>query len=165
MPDKRINLRKTMNIKAQKKLALALLEWHGGMSSGLYAVGSCMLSDSEKGVAYAFHRHHGHELAIGRAVAELREMKARANYPDAVSAKDEKECNGLADKLGSFLPEPVVGFVKVPKELWGQLCCLVEGVAWDAGGAAQFIGNAREVCRAIDAFYGKPAPSGEVVGA
>jgi hypothetical protein len=101
------NLRNTMNIKAQKKLALALLEWHGGMSSGLYAVGSCMLSDSEKGVAYSVDRHHGHVAAIHRAVSELRGLKAQANFPDCVKASDERACNRLAGQLEEFIPAPV----------------------------------------------------------
>lgn len=39
-------------MKNQKQLALALLDYHGGQNSALYAIGSCMLSDSENGRKY-----------------------------------------------------------------------------------------------------------------
>lgn len=118
-----------MNIKAQKKLSLALLEWHGGMSSGLYAVGSCMFEDSEKGVPYSVARHHGHEGALGRAIAELREMKARANFPETMTPKDERECNALADKLAMFVP----GIPGVDSKLNRDLREFVQWVADGAG--------------------------------
>lgn len=98
-----------MNLNAQKKLALSLLDWHGGQSSALYAVGSCMLSDSDKLRAYNPANYRGHagddetQGALERAIVELRTLKAKANYPECVSAKDERECNALADKLSSFL--------------------------------------------------------------
>lgn len=92
-----------MNTKQQKRLALKLLEWHSGMSSGVYAVGSCMLSDSENGIAYQALNHGGHCAAIHKAIGELRNLKARANYPECVTAKDERECNALADKLSLFV--------------------------------------------------------------
>jgi hypothetical protein len=94
-----------MKISTQKKLALALLQWHGGQSSPLYAVGSCMLSDSDKGRAY----HRGHtdtedeQGAVRRAQYELTGLKKYANYPEAVTPKDERECNALAAKLNAFL--------------------------------------------------------------
>jgi hypothetical protein len=90
-------------MNTQKKLALALIDWHGGMSSGLYAVGSCMLSDSEKGIRYSTDNHPGHLDALKRAISELRTLKEKANYPEAVTAKDERECNALAAKLEKYL--------------------------------------------------------------
>lgn len=88
-----------MNLTSQKKLSLALLEFHGGMSSGLYAVGSCMLSDSDKGREYSPDNHNGHDAAIRRAVSELRDMKKDANFPECVTPKLEREANALASKL------------------------------------------------------------------
>jgi len=83
----------------QKKLALALLDWHGGQSSGLYAVGSCMLSDAEKGQLYSTLLHQGHGSALLRAIRELRDLKRDAKHPECVTPKDEQECNTLADQL------------------------------------------------------------------
>lgn len=96
-----------IHLSTQKRLALTLLEWHGGQSSGLYAVGSCMLSDSDNGRAYDAANHRGHDKAIHRAIAELRELKARANFPACVTAKDEAQCNKLADRLAKFIPQPI----------------------------------------------------------
>lgn len=95
----KLTLPSTMTLHAQKKLSLALLEFHGGMSSGLYAVGSCMLSDSDKFRAYSPANHNGHDAAIRRAVSELRDMKKDANFQECVTPKMEREANTLADKL------------------------------------------------------------------
>jgi hypothetical protein len=56
----------------QKDLALKLLDYHGGQSSALYAIGSCMLSDAERGKVYTPSNHHGHANAIQGAIDELR---------------------------------------------------------------------------------------------
>lgn len=80
-----------MTIRSQKKLALSLLDWHGGQSSAVYAIGSCMLSDSDNGVHYRTVNHHGHVTALTRAISELRNLKK------------ELECNALASKLEKFL--------------------------------------------------------------
>lgn len=45
-----------MALANQHIFALGLLDFHGGQSSGLYAVGSCMLSDCQKGVLYCPER-------------------------------------------------------------------------------------------------------------
>jgi hypothetical protein len=102
---------KPLTITQQKTLALHLLEWHGGQSSALYAVGSCMLSDADKGKCYAPANHRGHAEdqekdtcgALQSAITELRQMKARANFPEAVTPDMEKECTTLAKKLKTFL--------------------------------------------------------------
>jgi hypothetical protein len=78
------------------------------------------------------------------------QVRAKGALP---ASEDQDECE---DGVGQFLA--------VPKDLWGKLCCLAEGVAWSAEGASSFIREARGVCGEIDSFYGKPAPSGEVVG-
>lgn len=94
-------------IKTQKKLALSLLDWHGGQSSGLYAVGSCMLSDANDGREYvpALHRGHSEQPphALRMAISELRDLKKDAKFPEFVSREDETECNTLADKLETYL--------------------------------------------------------------
>lgn len=91
-----------MTAKQQKKLALALLDWHGGQGSGLYAVGSCMLSDSYKGRTYDPANHHGHPEALRRAVSELRDWRKDAKHPECVTATMERETAALADKLEKF---------------------------------------------------------------
>ena len=89
----------------QKKLALDLLDYHGGQSSALYAVGSCMLSDSRKGIKYRPEMHRGHADteeetgAVTRAIYELRGLRKNANFPECVTAEMEQECNALADTL------------------------------------------------------------------
>ncbi len=91
--------------RRQEKLALTLLEWHGGGSSALYAVGSCMLADANNATEYDPSNHRGHADsdeetgAVRRAVFELRGLRKNANYPETVTAKMEGECNALADKL------------------------------------------------------------------
>jgi len=93
------------SIRLQKALALSLLDWHGGQSSALYAVGSCMLADANNATEYDPANHRGHADseeetgAVRRAVFELRGLRKNANYPEAVTAKGEAECNALADKL------------------------------------------------------------------
>lgn len=92
----------------QRQLALSLLDWHGGMGSGLYAVGSCMLSADEKGSVYDPADYHGHtdgSMAYLRAIRELREMKARSKYAECVTEEHEAECNELADALEALHPE------------------------------------------------------------
>lgn len=96
-----------MNLRTQHKLALALLDWHSGQSSPLYAVGSCMLSDSMKGRTYNPANHGGHAEdeekdtagALRMAIFELRGLKKNANFPETVTPAMEKECNTLADRL------------------------------------------------------------------
>lgn len=90
-------------MKKQKRLALTLLEWHGGMWSGLYAVGSCMLSDSDGGRVYAPANHQGHDVAIRRAVSELRDLKKDAKHPECVTPSMEKAAARLADRLERYI--------------------------------------------------------------
>lgn len=93
------------SIRLQKALALSLLDWHGGQGSALYAVGSCMLADADYATEYDPANHRGHvdseteTGAVRRAGFELRGLRKNANYPEAVTAKEEAECNALADKL------------------------------------------------------------------
>lgn len=86
-------------MKRQKQLSLSLLEWHGGQFSPLYAVGSCMLSDSEKGHKYNPANHRGHLEILPLAIRELKGMKAGANFPECVN---QKECYKLAERLEKF---------------------------------------------------------------
>lgn len=95
-------------MKSQLKFALALMDFHGGQSSGLYAVGSCMLSDAQKGRRYAPGNHQGHsdnedgQGALSRAIRELQRFRADANFPEAVEDKDERTANHLASRLAKF---------------------------------------------------------------
>ena len=96
---------KRITIKSQLALSLALHDWHGGQSSAIYAVASCMLADSHRGWRYDPEKHRGHagpSGALARTISELRNLRARDNYPEAVTAKDEKECNALASKLETY---------------------------------------------------------------
>lgn len=98
-------------MKAQKTFALKLLEFHGGQCSGLYAVGSCMLSDSERGVKYEPKNHRGHaeseEMdtcgAVKNAIFELRGLRKYANFPECVKASDEKMAEKLAARLEKLI--------------------------------------------------------------
>ncbi len=80
----------------QKQFALSLLEFHGGQNSGLYAVGSCMLADSECSVKYNPANHRGHAEnaetcgAVKRAIFELRGL-------------NEKRAEKLANRLEKLL--------------------------------------------------------------
>lgn len=104
-------MKKSLTITQQKTLSLRLLEWHGGQGSALYAVGSCMLFDSEKGIRYTPANHRGHAPdektdncgALRSAIISLQKMKERANYPECVTPTMEKECNALAEKLKLYL--------------------------------------------------------------
>ncbi len=88
----------------QKKLALQLLDWHGGMSSGLYAVGSCMLADAERGVTYKPQNCTGHvKYALPRALDELRNLKRDAKFPETVTPRDVRTCRRLAARLEKFV--------------------------------------------------------------
>lgn len=96
---------KRITIKSQLALSLALHEWHGGQSSAVYAVASCMLFDSQRGWRYDPEWHRGHAGPCGSlqgAISELRNLRAHVNFPEAVTAKDEKECAALASKLETY---------------------------------------------------------------
>jgi hypothetical protein len=82
-----------MKTNAQSKLALELLGYHGGQSSALYAVGSCMLSDANKGVEYnpLNHRGHGDDGSVAGALIMAR-VELRADF-------NEKRANRLAETL------------------------------------------------------------------
>jgi hypothetical protein len=90
----------TQYIQRIKTLSLQLLDWHGGMSSGLYSVGSTMLSAANR--KEDFDRKSMQDQ-IKRAIYELRNLKRDANFPDCVTSKDERELAKLANKLEAFL--------------------------------------------------------------
>jgi len=96
---------KRITIKSQLALSLALHNWHGAQSSAVYAVASCMLADSHRGCRYDPEKHRGHAGtggALARAISELRNLRAYADFPEAVTAKDEKDCAALASKLETY---------------------------------------------------------------
>jgi hypothetical protein len=82
-----------------KRLALQLLNWHGGQSSGLYSVGSTMLARKSEFTADS----EAMQTSIRRAISELRNLKRDANFPECVTPRDEKACNRLADRLETLL--------------------------------------------------------------
>ena len=95
-------------LRRQTKLADALLQWHGGQDSALYAVGSTMLHCSEQArKIYRVWEHAGHETARvpSKALEELRELRQRANYPEALTDDDVVEAKLLADSLEKFFDE------------------------------------------------------------
>lgn len=97
-----------MNLTQQKRFALALLEWHGGQNCPVYAVGSCMLSDSDRHLPYEPTNHRGHadtpeySGAVTRAALALRNLKRDANYPEAVTPAMERQANLLAARLAKL---------------------------------------------------------------
>ena len=91
-------------LQQQRVLVDALFIWHGGQTSGVYAVASCMYSDLDRGQIYHPRNHHKHVTwALPNAIRELRNLKEDANFPEAVTPKDEAECNALADQLQQVL--------------------------------------------------------------
>lgn len=90
-------------LNEQRELANDLMSWHGGQSSGVYAVGSCMSSDTDRGLRYSTTRHYGHVEAVRLAIAELQNLKRDANFPETVGPAQEAECNALAEKLKAYL--------------------------------------------------------------
>lgn len=87
-----------------KRLALQLLAWHGGQSSGLYSVGSTMFACA---TSHAEFRNDTEEmqLSLRRAISELRNLKRDARHPECVDARSERQCNRLADRLSTLLIE------------------------------------------------------------
>lgn len=65
-----------------------LLEWHGGMSSGLYSVGSMLLENFEPQID-----------EVIRAINELRNLKRHANFPEALDIEDELQASELSNEL------------------------------------------------------------------
>lgn len=89
----------------QEVLANLLLEWHGGASSGLYAVGSCMLSDARKGIRYNPEKHRGHYdgvFAFNMAVEELKQC--RLERKAAGSYAEMKKLANLINCLEAYRP-------------------------------------------------------------
>ena len=81
-------------MKNQKNFALKLLDYHGGQFSALYAVGSCMLSDSEKGEKYNPANHRGHACndefcgAVKNAIFELRKFNSAESTSLALRSEE-----------------------------------------------------------------------------
>lgn len=74
--------------RSNEDLGNRLLEWHGGMSTGLYSVGSMLLGNFEPGID-----------EVIRAINELRNLRRRANFPDALDIEDELEVLELSNEL------------------------------------------------------------------
>lgn len=74
--------------QGNEDLGNRLLEWHGGMSSGLYSVGSMLLGNFEP-----------QTNEVIRAINELRNLKRHANFPDALDIQDELEASELSNQL------------------------------------------------------------------
>lgn len=141
-----------ITIVQQQRLALHLLEWHGGMSSGLYAVGSCMLSDSFSGRRYNPLNHKGHaEFALDAAIAELRNLRRDAKYPECVHPPQERECNDLADKLARhFKPSAQNPILKIHEAFMKQYGNSLAMYLKDYGleRPKGYVGLLREFCQA-----------------
>lgn len=75
-------------------LGMALLEWHGGQGTGLYATGSTLLAGETPGIQSVKH-----------AIHELSHLKAEANFPEAVQKEDEDECMALVLELEAMFPD------------------------------------------------------------
>lgn len=104
----RASLYMKTQMKSQLKFALALLDFHSGQLSALYAVGSGMLSDAQKGSRYVTTRHKGHaddeenQGAVSRAIYELQGLRKNANYPEVITPRLEQQANRLAARLEKF---------------------------------------------------------------
>lgn len=91
----------------QRNFALRLMGWHGGQSSALYAVGSCMLADAERGEIYDPLNHRGHHPAnsehdlgaLSRAVAEL----SRDSRDEEYRSSQRAELARLSKRLASLI--------------------------------------------------------------
>lgn len=79
---------KRLNTPSVRQLAIDLLEWNGGMGSGLYSVGS-----------FLYGGHEPEEKQIRRAIDELRDLRRDAKFPECVTDDDVSECAALALRL------------------------------------------------------------------
>ena len=73
---------------SNESLGNRLLEWHGGMGSGLYSVGSCLLANATVSID-----------EVVRAINELRVALSKAQSQDCVTEEDEYECQKLSNEL------------------------------------------------------------------
>ena len=78
-----------MKTNKRQRVAEHMLQWHGGMGSGLYALGS--------------HWHGGHEVTrdvVDRAIAEIDSViRKEVPFPETISAADIRELEGLKKKI------------------------------------------------------------------
>lgn len=85
-----------------KRLALQLLAWHGGQSSGLYSLGSTMLACATSNAEFN-PNSEAMQSSIRRSISELRNLKRDAKYPECVDSQAERQCNRLADRIETML--------------------------------------------------------------
>lgn len=74
--------------QANEGLGNRLLEWHGGINTGVYSVGSCLLASCPVSID-----------EVIRAINELRNLKRHANFLDALDIEDELEASLLSNEL------------------------------------------------------------------
>lgn len=80
----------------REKLALHLLQWHGGGGSGLYAVGSTWFAG--KPIP---------QKEIERALFEIDSLtKREVNFPNLITESDIKELTSLKDKIIRMSEKP-----------------------------------------------------------
>lgn len=91
---------------SNESLGNHLLEWHGGMGSGLYSVGSCLLANATVSID-----------EVVRAINELRNLKKHANYPDALDIEDELEASELSNELEDEYQDEILLHQLVDDEL------------------------------------------------
>jgi hypothetical protein len=78
----------------RKQFALELLYWHSGQFSGVYAVGSSLISGNVPD-----------KDSIERAISELYNIKQTAKFPEFITKWDVDECNRIANELQKMLGE------------------------------------------------------------
>ena len=83
--------------QANEDLGNRLLEWHGGMSTGCYSVGSMLLGNFEPEIN-----------EVIRAINELRNLRKHANFPDALDIEDELEASELSNELEDKYKESIL---------------------------------------------------------
>ena len=87
-PARSIQRRVEYEKQSNEDLGNRLLEWHGGMSTGLYSVGNMLLGNFEPQID-----------EVIRAINELRNLKRHAKFPDALDTEDELEASELSNEL------------------------------------------------------------------
>jgi len=79
----------------KQKLALRLLEWHGGQDTYLYSVGSCWYSNLE-----------ATKEAISGSIDEIDSLiRKKVLFPNGISAKDVKSLKCMKEQLQKELSE------------------------------------------------------------
>lgn len=97
-----IDMATKINFRDMKRFSLRLLDWHGGGGSGVYQVGSCLLSMADRGrleddTVSALIRQESFQLAE-RELRDVQEKRVR--YPEAVTPTVIRDVSKVRVHLG-----------------------------------------------------------------